>query len=985
VTLPPQTERAWRDWDARSWGRALLQHYFVGDDDVPVSRLATTQEELAQAAGATADAAADARDAFLQAIRCDPATFRRRLSDASLAPAAWDRQTPPPFLAYLFFTCFAAASLDPDIAEEGVFRERLRQLLLHDEGTNYHLPDLSRLWEAFADWLTARRELGDPYRRLILPERGGMTLIGYSLRLAFPRRQDRLRLRDLLTTSDLGRAPTVPEAFQLVGRRINRFSPDFQRVFNRARTALTRSSREPLLHVIWSSILEAAALVRDVEQQHSRIEYQVLGQEDERGRLDLFVMVSGPTASLRGGAQLLPLDEAVASFDYVIAGDDGTPREISADLLAGLLQHQVPDLANSSIARAVREGLLLFSRVDSATWQLALTRPREGRLRALVRSHLSTDFQRLLPADVHSLMETRFSGWLECSEIDTTDLADPQIAPVRSLTSIRCLQRVEVGSLLHLVGGIRVDGGFLGIGGLLPKVHCADADVVTISRTPENPLGAPVLVETLTRDPEHEHRFSWPEERDLDGPHVFIARREQQNAGLRRVHFHSHGLGHHYLDPSNPSGWLVETSVSDVESAETGRDGFLEEEIRPANPIPIESARGDGLSIDADASLDARPQQSQLAEAIAALGMTRRGIAEVDLIEILRGTLREVDGFAVWAIIRGWQEAGYIDSLTKRAWRGRFYFPRRPRFVFISHDIDSSVRVALHGLSPYSLRNAVRTLFERGGAERLPSRSLSRHVPAPLWWRFESAAHAEGVVAEFGELAIKGIRGLNDIAGDFDAAVANVAPLPPGYERQRTWSFDLGGFRRFQKPSTNDDVTVEHYTRPNGPDHYVVVARGERRTTLSRSWALLFAFRQANRTAFEGLGPIGVVRLRDDGPHVPLPIARALALRSGIVGGPAEVPTVGDCYAYAVERPDQQRWLLRWLKGDKVDEAILGRFAWLMAAASSSRDEMRSLPTDLRRKLRKLDSIPAAQELADRSVPANLIVHIRRAIALTEN
>lgn len=984
MTLQPQSGPAWRDWDALSWGRALLQHYFAGDDDVPVSRLSTTQEELAQAAGATAEAAADARDAFLHAIRCDPATFRRRLSDASLAPAAWDRQTPPPFLAYLFFTCFAAASLDPDIADEGVFRERLRQLLLHEEGTNYHLPDLSRLWEAFAEWLNARREVGEPYRGLILPDRGGMTLIGYSLRLAFPRRQDRLRLRELLATSDLGRAPTVPEAFQLVGKRINRFSPDFQRVFNRARGALTRSSREPLLHVIWSSIQEAAALVRDVEQQQlSRIEYQVLGQENERGRLDLFVMVSGPIASLRGDARLLRLDEAVATFEYFIAGADGTPREVSAALLAGILQYQVPDLVNSSIARAVREGVLIFSRVDSATWELALTRPREGRIRALVRSHLSTDFQRLLPADACRIMGTNFPGWQEVSEIDITDLADPQAAAIGSLTPIRCLQRVEVGSLLHLVGGIRVDGGFLGIGGLLPMVHCADADVIAISRASENSLDAPVPVETLIRDPEHEHRFLWPEEKDLDGPHLFIARREQQNAGLRRVQFYSHGLGHEYLDPTNASRWVVEASSSDVESADIGRDAFLHEDIRPANPTFVESGHG-GLIVDADASIDARPQQGRLSEAIAALGMARRGVAEADLIEIFRRMLRDVDGFAVWSIIRGWLEAGYIDSLTKRAWRGRFYFPRRPRFVLISNDTDASLRVALHGLPPYRLRNAVRTLFERSGATQLPSCSLSRYVPAPLWWRFETTAHAKGAVREFGELAIKGIRDVKELAGDFDGAVSDAAPLLPGYERQTGWSFALGGFRRSQKPSTDDDVTVEYHTRPNGPDRFVVVANGERRTTLSRSWALLHGFRQANRTAFEGVGSVGVVRFGDDGPHVPLPIARALALRSGIVGGPTEVAASGECYMYAVETSHQQRWLLRWLRGEKVDEKLVSRFAWLRAAASSSRDEMRSLPADLRRKLRKLDSIPVARDLADRSVPESLVVHIRRAIALTE-
>ena len=191
MTLPTMRPTGWKNWDAAAWGQALLRHYFAGHDARPVSRLAISPEELAKAADASDSEAAAVREAFLAAVRCSPWAFRRHLSSASLESRAWNRREPPPFLAYLFFTCFAAASLDADTAEEGVFRERLRQLLGHDEGTSYALGDLSMLWEAFAAWLQRRHDAGEAYRTLGLPDRGRMTLIGYSVRLAFPRREDR--------------------------------------------------------------------------------------------------------------------------------------------------------------------------------------------------------------------------------------------------------------------------------------------------------------------------------------------------------------------------------------------------------------------------------------------------------------------------------------------------------------------------------------------------------------------------------------------------------------------------------------------------------------------------------------------------------------------------------------------------------------------------------------------------------------------------
>jgi len=986
VTVLPLQPSDWRDWRAPAWGLALLHHYFAGHDAQPVSRLAISPEELAKAAGAEESDAAAARDAFLRAVQCSPETFRRHLSRASLNPGAWNRREPPPFLAWLFFTCYAAASLDADTADEGVFRERVRQLLQHDARTTYALGDLSLLWEEFAAWLQERRSDGEPYRALRLPDRGRMTLIGYSVRLAFPRREDRLRLRNLLAAFNVGPSPTVPEAFQIIGRGLGGFSPEFQHVFGLARDALANGRDVAELHALWSATLEAAALARP-SSRPARLRYRLLAQEDELGRIEPFVVAAGLPSGPLGVVQFLRLDEPFDEFDQLVCATDGGTGLIAKLLLMNALGGKVSGLGSSSIPRAVREGVLLFKRVDSAIWELAMRRPNEGRMRALVRSDLSAGVLRLLDGSSREARNTRFDGWREFADFDITQLADPQDGAVAELASVRCLQRVEVGPQLHLVGGIRLDGGLLGTCGLLPEVHCTEAeDVALFRRSEETGENRSTLVTTLEDGCEHRGVFTWPTGHSaLEGTYVFVAMREGRVLASRQVRFHLRGLNHAYVGPTAPDQWLVEEGVEDVAPAAEALDAFLEQMPCHAVPPPaVGRALAENLPVFTDHSVDDDAQFDRLVETLAAISVSRQGIGEAELIEIFGKIIPDANGSAVWGIVRGWLEAGYFDCLTRRRWRGRVYFARRPRLVLLPDDGARSIRAVLHGVSPYRLRAATQDLLARCGANPVSAASLSRFVPAPLSWRLESAEHAREVTNDLGMLDIAGVRAPEQIAGDFGAAVSDDAPLPPGYELQRIWDWDAGRFR----PSGGraaDDVRIEHYTRINGPDRYVVTSSEQRRTKLSRSWALLDGFRRAGRKAFSPVGSVVIARSGDDGPQVPLPVARAIALHAGMVGGPAETESIGRYYAYAVSRASEQRWLLTWLSGVKADEIVVRRFAWLLAAASAPGSDAVRLPTDLRRRLRDLRAIPDALSIADRRIPRRLHSHVRRAVELAES
>lgn len=973
-----------RAWDAEAWGRALLRHYFAGHEATPVSRLSISPEELARAAGVAESEAAAAKDAFLAAVRCTPYAFRRHLSEASLGRFAWDRTKPPPFLAYLFFTCFAAASLDGDMADEGVFRERVRQLLGHDEGTSYPFTDLSRLWEAFAEWLGDMHDGGKPLRTLSLPDRGRMTLIGYSVRLAFPRREDRLRLREVLAGSGIGPHPTVPEAFQVLTRSRDRFSVDFKHVLDRARGALGTGREIPELQALWSAILEAAALA-PADRRERRARFQVLAQENDLGRLEPLLLVSGGRAATRGGVQFVPLEEPLDGYGHLVCTADGTTDLVGTLLLMGELEDKIPGFSSSPVPRAVREGVLLFRQLDSTTWVLAPTRPAEGKCRALVRLRHVDAFLRLLPQAAGSIIETRFEGWREVRVFDSTELAEPPARNTAALTSVRCLQRVEIGAQLHFVGGVRVDGGYLGLRELLPDVHCAGAEHVTAVQVAGTAAAqSPPQVMQLTPSENQESVFVWPvQAADMEGAHLLSAVRDGRVIAPREVVFHSRGLRYDYASPSDPLRWFVEGSFADVASAGPAVDAFLCDAPHAAPRPHSESFAADGLRIYTASAAEDVAGHDRLIETIAAICVGRKGIPEAELLEVIGRIVGEVHTGTVWAMIRAWCEAGYLDCLTRRQWRGRVYFARPPRFVLVPDRDGTSVRVVLHGLAPFRLRSAVRDAFARGGAQPLRSASLSPVVPAPPAWLFESADQANASIAAFGGIAASGTPAVDAIAGDFGAAVSDSEPLPPGYECQRAWHWAEGGFRR-PGSGTSGDVRIEYWSRMNGPDRYRVRTADRSVSTLSRSWALLHGFWLAGVKGFVPVGSLGVARPGDDGPQVPLPVARAIALRSGIVSGPSETDALGHAYVYATESESVQRWLVGWLSGATVDEMCIRRFAWIRAAMAVQQRDGLPLPTDLRRRLRALDAVPDAKWVAEQRVPRHLLAHIRRAAALAE-
>jgi len=984
----------------------LLRHYFfAGPTGEPVLRLVVTAEELAKAADAPPAKAADVREAFFAAIACTPEQFRARLRPGRLVNGRWLGEVPPPFLPYLVFTCYAAATLDEAVAGEGDFRRRVCELLAHPAGTSYDLEHLPTLWRALREWLDGLRESGAPARRLELPDPGYMSRIGYSIRLAFPQRRDRERLAGLFAdrADTASASPTVPEAFALVEPNILQFSDGFKAAFWRAKDTLAQGGDGPDLRVVWSALREAAALPSAPRLGTKNPRFHILAYDGDNAHIEPVVVTNRPIDTGETGILCIPLPNPVEEYGHYLADRQGSPHAISTLLLQQALAGDRLSLpAGSPVVRAVAEGVLLFGQVDGIAWSLCTTRAREGACRALVRRDgkrdLTTLMRKLLPSTEILVRTDVFLGWDELSGFDFADIADPVVA-APELRSIRALQRVEAGAHIHIVGGLRTASGFLGTAALLPEVRCAGANEISVYTST---LGAirtpPRLVDRLVSIAGRPGTFGWPGPRKpVDGLVTLVASNDSGEIASRKVVFDSAVLNADYRVASDPARWLVEGGEKDVQGADAS-DTFLQPiSTARVRVTPAPSATGSTRVVATHAvGIDDDRRFDEFAEALACIGLRRSGVPEADFIA-LGESLGVLDSNAArWDTIRAWMEAGYIDALTNARWRGRTYAPRLPRLVAVPTG-TAWLRVVLHGLPPRVTRHRVRQAFAAAGAVEAPMASLSSCVPVPLAWRVNQASGRLEEIAHEAGLSLAWVMPPESLVGNLNSVFTDGASAPAAHTLVRSWDWAESRFRssplsaiaKASSPRREDamnalpHIVVDYHARPDGPDEYhVATDDGETvAVTRSRTWALLRAFAEAGRPSFVPFGELYLVRAAADGAFVPLPAARALALCSGKLGGPAELATEGRRYVYAAKDGVQRRRILAKLSRFPFDPCDARVLVWLNAAARGGSGGRVRVPVDLRHRLEALGDVPFATALARLNVPLHLLPHLRRALS----
>ncbi len=216
-------------FDLADWNRTLVRAVFFDriDSSPFITRIDATDNFLAQASGI--ESPAEARKSFLAAM--PHWEYRvRRLFDSSVMYRWSTSSDDLPFYAQLHLTILAA-SAEESLQHEGNFRVRLAQMLDLQDGDYVSRGCLPALWENARQWSINRSEKRGDTRRLVLPDPGNETIIGYSKRLAFPGFRDQNRLAELFTQTDIDSSSALPRLLQVIRSNLFSFSDRFREEF----------------------------------------------------------------------------------------------------------------------------------------------------------------------------------------------------------------------------------------------------------------------------------------------------------------------------------------------------------------------------------------------------------------------------------------------------------------------------------------------------------------------------------------------------------------------------------------------------------------------------------------------------------------------------------------------------------------------------------------------------------------------------------
>ncbi len=537
----------WKTWDLQTWNERLLGHFFRSNDEraSAVVVLLVTADELARAAGDTNADADEVRDTFVAAVLAGIRRSRSLLEDASDYrgwPGPPGRESPPRFVAHLMFTCIAASESSDELGDEGSFVSRLRDLT-QDQLPENSLQMLPRLWEHLAAWLAA----SERYRPLLLPDPGGLTRIGYTVKLAFPDRRDQRQLSELLDRAGLaGHEPPVGRVLSLVASERGRFRRSFLLAFDEFRrlfeASVGRAVPRLVEHRFWAAVREASLRGRG-QAGFSDIAVRVsLLAEEEEDLLVLFAAADQRTESAEIGFAELPVAYGQWQFALVPKGvetlDAGQLERTTRTILDGSLR--LPRLSSH-----VDQGLVPFVEGTHGLLELAGQEQLGEVSIALVRKGMVADLLRVFGRGASATRPSSYEGWVQVhdpvlrtmpfNELDGTALSRTWILH-ESLrpTSIRLLR------------GVRADDGWLGVHEVLPQVVAPGAASVVLHG------GQGEVALTRLGD----DTWAFPP-RDLAGEFTVIASLEGDE-DRRALRFHATPASEAFKPPSDPEAWIVE-------------------------------------------------------------------------------------------------------------------------------------------------------------------------------------------------------------------------------------------------------------------------------------------------------------------------------------------------------------------------------------------------------------------------------------------
>jgi hypothetical protein len=245
----------------------------------------------------------------------------------------------PGCFTYLALTLFVDSLIEDGLVTLGAFRSKLSGFLDVDRSFS-NLTGIAEMWRELKSWLDEKAAKGEPFRRLLLPDPGSMTHIGYTARLSFPSRRDKRVMETFLEENP--KLVASPTAFLGKFRTVAadpRISWGLAQAFEEFHNEFLSGHRALAGHRFWA-LVQAISHGQKISAPHVDLSMEITRDEDEAW-----------------------------IFSLHTSGNNGTERDTFETL--DLAASKAISLAPHDLAATLGKGFIVFRQTGNALWRAA--------------------------------------------------------------------------------------------------------------------------------------------------------------------------------------------------------------------------------------------------------------------------------------------------------------------------------------------------------------------------------------------------------------------------------------------------------------------------------------------------------------------------------------------------------------------------------------------------------------------------------------
>jgi hypothetical protein len=840
-------EEKFTRWTLRDWNDALVKAVFHDDArlDIPIRTIQTTSQFFSSLTPQSTTSGETLKEAFIRLYSGKEASAYRAYFNPDLYFGWKYESKSAPFFGHLFLSLLVAAA-DEDTYDEGNFRQRFSTLLNVPPGQVYFGPGLAELWRRLEKWSHTNWESGKNCRRLILPDPGNETIIGFPKRLAFPTYRDQTRLAGAMASNNLDAESPVESIIEQIDSTLWQYSSHFADEFRAFKSAVSRQTIEAQSTPFWAALTDITWSANTQSQAQRKV----------KSRIDLVISDrQHPVFDLRFQHEIeIPFKNGEQLLTNYDGRDDDLPHSIQIssterDSVFAHLNRLVSETTSSwfprtQIAKGFNQGLLVFSSGGFGIWKGAPSIVAESESILIVKKSIHLEVCRLgglLSWNKSTLRRTVDEDWLMLGPVV---LSETDIQRLRLIfPSLDGLREFIAEETIKLTNQVRAPIRTLMLHPRLPGVRRAGAEKVTWRAT-NNAKEAEQSFNLHAKD--GYFHFTEGDLRDLPSDsRIELNAFDAQDRLIDRKYFEAtnySGVTSIKVPKSN-SSWLVEGLGGQLErlspsSRSVDQESFQETpDVALDNYLPI-FREDESIREPIRASIEEYPKQySDLFDILSGVFSSTYSIAPKELFTLVSDLFGGSNEDS-WRRLTEIEANYFVQRRYHSNWRGYIYVGSVPKIYRYGDGRGKNLRfVGL--LSTFQRLQIVNCVKEFGGSvgvfvskysdncgaldAELPSEESANHVISALQFEIEELPNPAPTVAKWAAI-------LNKPAVDRDT---ELSPDQIRYFSQKKNQFSK------TREKNSLDKTLEALLFKKSQNIYRIKNGSSVWTTRSPNWAML--------------------------------------------------------------------------------------------------------------------------------------------------